>query len=420
MKILNSYKYIQSVLIVIVIQLILPNSLSKSYHLQTKDLQSSIEAFEKKHSHNQCILDTISSLHSKCEKLDDKLKSTYAFRMTKCFMNKINKDIGLTCNENESEFNCIRNLKDDGWSTFLSFLNQIDNTCIYYKLINFEEGIESAFDSLLSNSYNIISVLEQSRSSTYEMIQIQKEASVEAEKLYSSIAYGMNELSYIGNKSHEMEMMIKSSMNIFKERVELSDRQFEKVYSFIDDKLNLIYGLHDLMGIGFFERYGFSIWFYVYIISFVVLCYFLNILSHIRIILILEIIVFYLIELYLVKSYESNSGNSGFSLSLYFLINIVRAILITIFLVTIGIKLCLFNKKINSNERITQLSSSAIKTISQIDSRVSSIVEEFKGNVNLNMTPIWMRKYISKINYLDKKMNNLSNVDCKGKSKIFY
>lgn len=413
-------------------------------------LKNSIENFTTNYSSNKCIVDIFNQLEVSCDVFTDINKAELAYQMTKCLYTKLSRSIGFECDSDN--YQCTKYLSGDSWNTFLSFTNQIDNTCFYYKILQWENSIEQTFVYLQSNTQQVISAMEQSKLNTKELLEYQQLLASEAKDYHNKTISELESVMKLSQHYKEFENNLKSSMEDISEKLSVSDKQINQLYGFIENKISIISSIHDFLINN--SKYSSNSYFYYYLFVTASLSCFSSHFYGIRSILFFEVLVFYFTECYLVNWLDRNFNFIDLSfigINSNFMYDILRMIFSVIFIFTLLVKIFVCGKtnrknrlsrvpynnttsnkstydiisndndKSNSNikgmnknsgsmnydgkctynnqqfllaKNSNANSHTAIKAFEKLDDRVSSIINEMKTNI-VN-TPIWMKKFVSK------------------------
>ena len=106
-------------------------------------------------------MEVFSHSQKKCEELNDNEYSELSIRMTMCIYEKSGKKISFKCDFTELE-SCLSKIEGDAWTTYITFLQHIDNLCFYYKTILWEKSSEFLFGKLFNHSIIVLNGLTES------------------------------------------------------------------------------------------------------------------------------------------------------------------------------------------------------------------------------------------------------------------
>ena len=126
------------------------------------EIKSEFSNFLKKFKSNSCVMEVFSYSQKKCEELNDDEYSTLSLRMTLCIGEKSGKKINFVCDFNDIK-KCLANVEGDLWTTYVTFLQHIDNLCFYYKTLLWEKSSEFLYAKLVNNSMQVLNGLAESK-----------------------------------------------------------------------------------------------------------------------------------------------------------------------------------------------------------------------------------------------------------------
>lgn len=126
------------------------------------EIKSEFSNFLKKFKSNSCIMEVFSYSQKKCEELNDDEYSLLALRMTICILEKSGKKLNFICNFEDIK-TCLAKVEGDLWTTYVTFLQHIDNLCFYYKTLLWEKSSEFLYSKLLNNSMLVLNGLTESK-----------------------------------------------------------------------------------------------------------------------------------------------------------------------------------------------------------------------------------------------------------------
>lgn len=355
------------------------------------EIRSDITSFNSKFNSDLCVTEVINALQLNCQDVGDLEKSSFAYRMVRCIYDKLKKHVGFECESNNHE--CARYLNGDSWATYLSFYNQLENSCFYYKLIKFDLELESTFSFLLRNTNTVIDSLELSKISTNELLEYQKLASLEAKQIFNSTLKELENLNDLSLRYQEFDQNLKDSMQNIQSKLNSSDKQLERIYDFIDTKINMLVGIQEILLLS--NKFGHKSYFYLYLILTVILTKLFAAFEGIRLFLLTLILVFYFLEVYIIWLLDSEA----YLVSTFMLIQVLRVVYSFIFCSALAVKVLCYLRRGSIERNEGEKGESGVKTFSNIDDKISSLLNEVKTGVI--MTPIWMKKYMSRIGLLN-------------------
>lgn len=382
----------------------------KSMILNSKPLIENKMAILEKEN---CLKESLKLMNSKkgnnsdCDKLSDNEKSTFAYLMTDCIYSNLKRKLDFECEY--KDFRCCKYLHGDSWNTFLNSLSSIENYCLYYKISDWEEQLARNMENLLNSSLLAIEIIELSKSTFNEIIKKQESFSNISQTYFSSTINHLETISQASANYKEFENNLKNSFFDIENQVKKSNTEIKNLYNFIDDKIDFIQSINYVFStMTKYSQYSYMKNYYVYFSLFVFLLYFFNLkLEGFRFYLLLELIIFYLIEFYLnllIESRFSNDFNINgvlfidvginmFFTSLRILYTILSILSISVFYY-INRTSCRFDLVEENKEKIKSKNYS--ENILEIDNKIKSSIDELKSGIM--KTPIWINKFLSRVN----------------------
>lgn len=396
----------------------------KSMILKSKSsIENKIAIFEK----NSCLKSAIKSLENDCEMLSDNEKSTFAFLMTECIYNNLRRNLDIDCEY--KDYRCCKYLHGDSWTTYLNSLSSIENYCLYFKINDWEEQLTKNIKNLIDNSIMAIEMIELSKNTFHQIIKKQELFSSISQKYFSNTMSHLKNISETSSNYKEFENGLKQSFIEIENQVKKSNSEIKNLYSFIDDKIDLIQSINYVFStMTKYSQYSYMKNFYVYFFLFVLSLYFFNInLFGFRFYFLVELILYYICEFHLNLIVEGRFNNELNNSEIVFLdagINLfftsLRILFCFISLISFLIYYYLqgrFNNKDDLNGKLK----SEIKNISSdskhysdnviyLDNKITKSINEIKSGIM--KTPEWINKFFSRIDYSLKESLPKPNLPC--------
>jgi len=404
-KLSNNKKYI-CIFKFLIISLLLQNNKSNHYAIiesqeqKLAEIRSEFNSFLKKYKTNSCIMQIFSQFQKNCDEMTDNLNSHLSIQMTICLYNNLNKQIPPDCKEGKITLNnCLKYLEGDAWTTYITFSHHIDNLCFYYKTLLWEKSSEFLFMKLLNTSMGVLAELSHSQRIAKEMIDTHERFSSHIEQNFVETMNNFKNFNQFFENYTKSEEYLKENIQALETKINQSNQKMKSMAEYIDEKLEYLYYIIEIFHNK--EKDYYSLYYYLVIFSLSFIFTAFKSTRKIRIFIIFLIFGFFIFEKLAHDSIcNSYCSNSQFFIHLgYICCNLIfyffRIVFSFALLIIILIK-CYNYSQSKKNKKNKEL----------------DFLDDYKSF--LNITPMWMKKYFSRINFQNeeligkfKKMNKM-------------
>jgi len=350
-------------------------SLVKITLLQTVEkrleIKSEFSNFLKKYRSNSCIMEVFSYSQKKCEELNDDEYSQLSLRMTFCIIEKTGKKINFDCDFTNIK-DCLPKIEGDLWTTYVTFLQHIDNLCFYYKTLLWEKSSEFLFSKLLNSSILILNGLTESNNIAEKILKTQEKLGAEVETSFNNSITKLRNFSKQIESFQKIEKSLKNDIVIIHEKVRSSEDKFSTFSRFIENKINFIYTINSIFDYSDSQLKVDSFKFYLFTLLYIYFLTTFDSTKSFRNILICSVIVYFISERNMVIVFCNDIFYQ------YIIFYICRIVYIGIILLMILVKAYYFKSMEKENsEQLLGL--------------------KYDFNHFIRETPYWVKKYFSKL-----------------------
>lgn len=376
-------------------------------------LKNEFNSFLTRYKSNSCIMKIFSNFKSQCDNLNDQENSKLSLKMTLCVYSSLQRTINIPCNldidksENNISikelYTCIKSLKGDIWTTFITFSQHIDNLCFYYKTLVWEKSSEFLFQKLMNTSLNVLTELSQSYDLAEKMFSKQENFSVQVEKNLAETLSSFNNINQFFENYTRVEEKLKENINVLENKINSNNEKIIDVVNYIDEKLVILKFMYEFFNTNNSSN---SLLFFLILFSLLWFLTMIKSLKSSRIIMNTLLFIFFLIEKFLLPQFFQNFSFVDLTFIYYNLIfYVLRVFYCLVFLTVICLKHFYYKPK--NKEMCRKNQSDYIK-----DESSKELWSEYKRI--LNFTPVWMKKYFSKIkmqnDYLIEKFQTMKEL----------
>jgi hypothetical protein len=336
------------------------------------NLKNEFNSFLKKYESNSCIMKIINKFQHQCHDLNDKVNSVISYQMTLCIYKTLNRKIE-ECTEGDDCITKISKLTGDAWTTFISFSHHIDNICFYYKTLIWEKSSEFLFSKLLNSSLSILKELTNSANIAERILNFQEDFSNQLNTNIAETIQSFKNINQFLENYSKIEEELKNNIITLENKINSNNEKVNDFLDYLNNKLEMIIKLRGFL----YNEYpnGSNINYFLFLFTIVWILSFSSSLNQLRIYLYLTVIIFFLFERFLLCSLLNIYYSEGYFSQLYYVV------FFYIFRVFYLLSILLYSFVKSRNIKNTEI----------------VIPESY-----LNITPVWMRKYFTRI----KKQND--------------
>lgn len=271
-----------------------------------RSLQGEYSSFLKKYEKHSCIMNVFNKANLNCkEDHSDEVNSKFAYLMTQCFYESVGKKLPhcskkISLEEEKTDSSkinlCVRNLSGDAWTTYVSFLNQIENLCFFHKTLLWEKSSEFLFSKMLNSSLGIISELSNGSHLARKILLEQENFS---RQLKDNMTDTLLEFKKIQNQFESLEKLeekIQKDLFVLEDRVKQNNDKILKTFENISNKINTT---NNKQGYFFNSSGEFLLSFYLFLFAYVWILALKKNIEKIKFYLYLYIITLFILEKYL-------------------------------------------------------------------------------------------------------------------------
>jgi hypothetical protein len=335
------------------------------------EIKSEFSNFLKKYRSNSCIMEVFSYSQKKCEELNDDEYSQLSLRMTFCIVEKTGKKVNFNCDFTNIK-DCLSKVEGDLWTTYVTFLQHIDNLCFYYKTLLWEKSSEFLFSKLLNSSILILNGLTESNNIAERILKTQERLGTEVETSFNNSITKLRNFSKQIESFQKIEKSLKNDIVIIHEKVRSSEDKFSSFSRFIENKINFIYTINSIFDYSDSQLKVDSFKFYLFTLLYIYFLTTFDSTKSFRNFLVFSVIVYFISERNLVIVFCNDIFYQ------YIIFYICRIVYIGIILVMILVKAYYFKSMEKENsEQLLGL--------------------KYDFNHFIRETPYWVKKYFSKL-----------------------
>lgn len=310
----------------------------------------------------------------------------------------MNKKIPSDCH-NLNSTSCLKYLEGDAWTTYITFSHHIDNLCFYYKTLIWEKSSEFLFMKLLNASVGVLTEISQSSRIAQEMLTTHERLSSQMESNFVETLDSFRNFNQFFENYTRSEEIMKENIAALETKINSSNDKMNSIAKYVDDKIQYLYYFSE-----FFidkERNSNSLYFFFVLLT---LCFIFTSFKSTK--KLRSYFIFILFGFLLFEKYALNSLCECYCSSSQFLINFgvvccylifyICRIIFSISLIIIVLVKCYKYHQSKNQKKNKQY----------------HFLSDYKSY--LNLTPVWMKKYFSKIKFQNeeliekfKKMNKM-------------
>jgi len=284
------------------------------------NLNKEYSSFLKKYEKDSCIMQVFNTAKLNCnsEKTDE-INPFFAYKMTQCFFKSVGKKLPECKQEQQFELynesnseaflnikKCIKNLEGDAWTTFINFLNHIDNLCFFHKTLLWEKSSEFIYSKMLNSSISILTELSQGSNIAKRILLEQEKFSSQLKDNMTDTLEEFKKIQTYFESFEKLEAKIKNDMLFIEEKINKNNQNLLNTLKKLSSNFKCIDGF-------FFNKSGdFILKFYVFLFVYTWIFAFNSNVNRLKIKLFFIIIFFLCCEkLLFEKSSKKNSKDSN-------------------------------------------------------------------------------------------------------------
>ena len=362
------------------------------------EIKYEFQSFLKKYKSNSCIMQVFSNFKHDCDEMTDDLNSRLSMELTLCLYNSMNKKIPADCHSRNST-NCLQYLEGDAWTTYITFSHHIDNLCFYYKTLIWEKSSEFLFTKLLNASVGVLTEISQSSKIAQEMLTTHERLSSQMESNFVETLDSFRNFNQFFENYTRSEEILKENIAALETKINSSNDKMNSIAKYVDEKIQYLYYFSE-----FFidkERNSNSLYFFFILICLCFIFTSFKSTKKLRSFFIFFVLGFLLFEKFALNSLcECYCGSSQFLINFgvvccYVIFYIFRFIFSISLIIIFLVKCYKYHQSQNEKKN-----------------KQYHLLSDYKSY--LNLTPVWMKKYFSKIKFQNeeligkfKKMNKM-------------
>ncbi len=361
-----------------------------SQEQKLSEIKSEFYSFLKKYKSNSCIMQIFSEFQHNCDEMTDSLNSHLSLQMTICLYNHLNKNIPTNCKDGKiTLMDCLRYLEGDAWTTYITFSHHIDNLCFYYKTLLWEKSSEYLFMKLLNASVGVLTEISHSQKIAQEMKNTHERFSSHMEQNFVETMNNFRNFNQFFENYTKSEELLKENINALETKINKSNQKMNSMAKYMDDKLQYLYYVIEI-----FHNQGRNYYLLYFYMIIVFMCFIFTSFKStrkIRIFLLFVIFCFFIIEKFALNSLcDAYCINSQFFIHLgVFCCNLIFYFFRFVFSIALLIVLLVKCYKYSQSKKAKK-------------NREFDLMADYKSY--LNITPMWMKKYFSKIKFQNEEM----------------
>jgi len=163
---------------------------------------------------------------------------------------------------------CVKHLKKEAWTTFINFKNHIDNLCFFHRSLIWEKSSEFLFSKMFNSTIGILAELSNGSSIAKRILLEQEKFSNQLKDNMTDTLEEFKKIQNFFESFEKLEGKIKNDMLYIEEKINKNNIQLIKTFERFSDNIQNIDGFLFNKNGEFILKYYLFLFIYVWIFAF--------------------------------------------------------------------------------------------------------------------------------------------------------